>query len=57
MRQRHEMLFNKAFCITLLHCREEKKAFSIIKQQRQKLKTLNYLELNTFNDMKAINNM
>jgi hypothetical protein len=31
------------------------KAFAIIKRERQKIKTLNYLELNTITDMKAIN--
>jgi hypothetical protein len=36
---------------------KKKKAFLIIKKQRQKLKTLNYLELNTLRDMKDINNM
>jgi predicted transport protein len=36
---------------------KKKKAFAIIKKQRQKLKTLNYLELNTLKDMKDINNM
>ena len=36
---------------------KKKKSFAIIKKERQKLKTLNYLELNTINDMKEINNM
>ena len=36
---------------------KKRKAFLIIKKQRQKLKTLNYLELNTLKDMKDINNM
>jgi hypothetical protein len=36
---------------------KKKKSFAIIKKERQKLKTLNYLELNTVNDMKEINNM
>jgi hypothetical protein len=36
---------------------KKRKSFAIIKKERQKLKTLNYLELNTINDMKEINNM
>jgi hypothetical protein len=36
---------------------KKRKAFLIIKKQRQKPKTLNYLELNTLKDMKYINNM
>ena len=36
---------------------KKRKVFLIIKKQRQKLKTLNYLELNTLKDMKDINNM
>jgi hypothetical protein len=36
---------------------KKKKAFLIIKKQRQKQKTLNYLESNTLKDMKDINNM
>jgi hypothetical protein len=31
---------------------KKRKSFAIIKKERQKLKTLNYLELNTINDMK-----
>ena len=36
---------------------KKRKSFAIIKKERQKLKTLNYLELNTITDMKEINNM
>ena len=36
---------------------KKRKSFAILKKERQKLKTLNYLELNTINDMKEINNM
>ena len=36
---------------------KKRKSFALIKKERQKLKTLNYLELNTINDMKEINNM
>ena len=36
---------------------KKRKSFAIIKKERQKLKTLNYLELNTITDMKEINNL